>query len=75
MLVGAFAAVAATAIGSLTSAALSPAGGALLGVAFGITAGNLTPSGRAETRTFAAAIVRAAIAGGTSALVVALIQR
>jgi hypothetical protein len=73
-LIGAFAALAATAIGSLTSSALSPLGGALLGMAFGVTGGNLTAHGRSGTRAFSTALVRALVAGGTSALMIALIQ-
>jgi hypothetical protein len=75
VLIGAFAALAATAISSLTSATLSPVGGALLGVAFGITGGNLTTRRRAEPRRFGTAVVRGLVAGGTAALVIVLLQR
>jgi hypothetical protein len=75
VVIGAFAALAATAISSLTSATLSPIGGALLGVAFGITGGNLTAPRRPGTRRFGMAVARGLVAGGTAALVVGLLQR
>jgi hypothetical protein len=75
VLIGAFAALAAMAISSLTSATLSPVGGALLGVAFGITGGNLTTRRRPGARPLGAAVVRGLVAGGTAALVIALLQR
>jgi hypothetical protein len=75
VVIGAFAALAAIAISSLTSATLSPIGGALLGVAFGITGGNLTASRRPGARRFGMAVARGLVAGGTAALVVGLLQR
>jgi hypothetical protein len=75
VVIGAVAALAAAAISSLTSATLSPTGGALLGVAFGITGDNLTVPRRSGTERFGMAVARALVAGGTAALVVALLQR
>jgi hypothetical protein len=74
-LIGAFAALAATAICSLTSATLSPLGGGLLGLGFGLTAGNLTASRGPRTRRAGATVARGVVAGGTAALVIALLQR
>jgi hypothetical protein len=73
VLIGAFAALAATAICTLTSATLSPLGGGLLGAGFGLTAGNLTSRSSGGRRVGAAA-GRALVSGGTSALVIALLQ-
>ena len=74
-LIGAFAALAATAICSLTSATLTPLGGGLLGAGFGLTAGNLTGSRASSTHRVGAAIARGLVAGVTAAMVVDLIQR
>ena len=73
-LIGAFAALVATFISALTSAALSPFGGALLGAAFGATAGRLTAAPATGSRRLGAALFRAAVAGGTAAMVVLLLQ-
>ena len=75
MVIGAVAALAAAAISSLTSATLSPTGGALLGVAFGITGGNVTAHRRPGPDRLGMAVARGLVAGGTAALVVALLQR
>jgi hypothetical protein len=75
VLIGAFAALAATAICSLTSATLTPLGGALLGVGFGVTAGNLTAPRGPRTHRVGTAVARGLVAGGTAALVVELLQR
>ena len=74
-LIGAFAALAATAICSLTSATLTPLGGGLLGVGFGLTAGNLTAPRATSPHRVGAAIARGLVAGGTAAMVIELIQR
>ena len=74
-LIGAFAALAATAICSLTSATLTPLGGGLLGVGFGLTAGNLTAPRASRTHRVGTALARGLVAGGTSAMVIGLIQR
>ena len=74
-LVGAFAALTATAICSLTSATLTPFGGGLLGVGFGLTAGNLPVPRASVTHRVGAAIARGLVAGGTAAMVIGLIQR
>ena len=75
VLIGAFAAAAATAICTLTSATLTPLGGALLGAGFGLTAGNLASSKGPRSRRILTTIARAFVAGGTAALVIALLQR
>jgi hypothetical protein len=75
VLIGACAAIVATAICSLTSAALSPAGGALLGIAFGLSGGHLGSRGASRRRAVGTAVLRSLLAGGTSALVIALLQR
>ena len=69
MLLGAAAALAAAAIGVLTAATVSPWGGALLGAAFGLS------GGRVRAERWGPALVRAVLAGGTSALVVAFLLR
>lgn len=74
MLLGACAALAATAIGLLTSATISPAGGAVLGAALGLSGGAF-PVPRSRTTPAATALLRAALAGATAALVVAVLQR
>jgi hypothetical protein len=74
VLIGAFAALVATAICSLTSATLSPLGGAVLGAGFGLTGGNLTTP-RSPVRSRAGtAVARGVVAGGTAALVIVLLQ-
>ncbi len=75
VLIGAFAALAATAISSLTAATLTPLGGGLLGAGFGLTAGNLSTPRGPGNRRIGASVVRALLSGGTSALVIALLQR
>ena len=74
VLIGAGAALAAVVICSLTSATLSPVGGALLGVAFGLTgaSGARPGTGASGLRS---AVARGLLAGGTAALVIALLQR
>jgi hypothetical protein len=74
VLTGAFAAVAALAIAILTSAALSPLAGGMLGVAFGVTAENLTGRASPGGGRLLNALLRGSIAGGTAALVVVLLQ-
>lgn len=74
VLTGAFAAVAALAIAILTSAALSPLAGGMLGVAFGVTAENLTGRASPGRGRLLNALLRGTIAGGTAALVVGLLQ-
>ena len=74
-LIGAFAALAASAICTVTSATLTPFGGALLGAGFGLTAGNLTAQRAAGSRRVVAALARGLVAGATAAAVVVLLQR
>ena len=74
-LIGAFAALAAPAICSLTAATLTPRGGGWLGAGCGLTAGNLTGSRASSTHRVGAAIARGLVAGGTAAMVIDLIQR
>ena len=69
VLLGAGAALAAAAIGVLTAATVSPWGGALLGAAFGLS------GGRVRAERIAPTLIRAVLAGGTAALVVAFLQR
>lgn len=73
-LIGAFAALVATFVSTLTAAALSPVGGGLLGAAFGATAGRLTTARASGPGRIGAALFRAGVAGGTAALVVLLLQ-
>ena len=75
VLTGACAAAAAMAISGLTSATLSPLGGGLLGLAFGITAGNITGRRPAGAGRLASALLRGTVAGLTAALVIVLIAR
>jgi len=72
MLLGACAALAATAIAVLTGATLSPAGGALLGAAFGLSGG--FTSRRARGPRVLTALARAVLAGATAAVVVTMLQ-
>jgi len=74
MLLGACAALAAAAIAVLTGATMSPAGGALLGAAFGLSGGAFTTS-RPRGPRVVMALARAALAGATAALVVTVLQR
>ena len=74
VLLGACAALAATAIGALTAATISPEGGALLGAAFGLSGGPFTPR-RSRVPTIVLTLARASIAGAAAALVVVLLQR
>ena len=71
MLLGACAALAATAIAVLTGATLSPAGGALLGAAFGLSGGFTS---RARGPRVLTALARAVLAGATAAVVVTMLQ-
>jgi hypothetical protein len=75
VLIGAVAALAATAICSLTSATLTPFGGALLGAGFGLTAGNLTAPRAPGSRGVLSALARGLVAGSTAALVILLLQQ
>jgi hypothetical protein len=72
VLIGACAALAASAIGTVTSSTLSPLGGGLLGAAFGVAGGFRTMSGRGGLTV---AAVRGLVAGLVAALVIALLQR
>jgi len=74
-LIGAFAALAAAGICTLTSATLTPLGGALLGAGFGVTAGNLAAPRADGSRRVGAAIARGLVAGATAAVVIILLQR
>jgi hypothetical protein len=74
VVIGVFAALAATAICSLTSATLSPVGGAVLGVAFGFAGGGGVAD-RPGPGRFARAAARGLLAGATTALVILLLQR
>lgn len=73
VLLGASAALAAAVIGLLTAATISPAGGALLGAAFGLSGGALAP--RSRVPPILLTLARAALAGATAAFVVTLLQR
>jgi hypothetical protein len=73
VLTGAFAAVAALVIAILTSASLSPLGGGLLGVAFGLTAERVGGRGVHGPQRLLSALLRGVVAGGTAALVVGLL--
>ena len=75
VLIGAFAALAATAICSVTSATLSPAGGAVLGMAFGVAGGGTRTVGDSRGGRAGTAIARGLVAGATAALVIVLLQR
>ena len=72
VLIGTGAALAAAAIGTVTSSTLSPMGGGLLGAAFGMAGGFRTMSGRSRL-TIAA--LRGLFSGLVAALVIALLQR
>jgi hypothetical protein len=74
-LIGALAALAAAAICSLTSATLTPFGGALLGAGFGLTAGNLAAPRAPGGRRVVAALARGLVAGATAAIVIFLLLR
>ena len=73
MLLGACAALAAAAIALLTGATISPAGGAVLGAAFGLSGGAFTGR-RPRGPRMLMALTRAALAGVTAALVVMVLQ-
>ena len=73
--IGAFAALAATAICRVTSATLSPAGGAVLGMAFGVAGGGARTARRAGFGRAGTAVARGLVAGATAALVIMLLQR
>jgi hypothetical protein len=73
VLIGACAALAAAAIGTVTSSALSPLGGGLLGAAFGTVGGFRTLSSGRSRLTIAA--LRGLFSGLVAALVIALLQR
>jgi hypothetical protein len=75
VLIGAVAALAATAICSLTSATLSPVGGAVLGLAFGLAGGGRRTVEGTGAFGFGTAVVRGLVAGATAALVILLLQR
>jgi hypothetical protein len=72
-LIGAFAALAAAAICSLTAATLTPLGGGLLGAGFGLTAGNLTAPRTPASHRLGAALTRGIVAGATAATVIVLL--
>jgi hypothetical protein len=72
-LIGSVSALAALAICSVTSASLSPVGGALLGVLAGITGGKLTEQRAGRPAPFAAG-VRGLLGGIAGAAVVLLLQ-
>ncbi len=74
VLLGACAALAGAAIGLLTAATISPPGGALLGAAFGVSGGAFMPR-PSRVPSVVLTVARAAIAGATGALVVALLHR
>jgi hypothetical protein len=73
MLIGAFAAFAALAICSLTSASLSPAGGALLGLLAGVTRRDRQPA-RGESGAWLRTVLRGLAAAGAAALVVITVR-
>jgi hypothetical protein len=72
---GAVAALAAAFISQLTAGSLSPLAGGAIGVAFGITAGNIvsraTAGGR---RSIGAAVLRGIVAGLTAGLTIFFLQ-
>jgi hypothetical protein len=73
VLIGACAALAAAAIGTVTSSTLSPVGGGLLGVGFGLAGGFRTPASAKSRLTIA--LLRGLFSGLVAALVIALLQR
>ena len=75
VLIGTFAALSATAICSVTSATLSPAGGAVLGMAFGLAGGGARTAVGSRGGRAGTAIARGLVAGATAALVIVLLQR
>ena len=73
VLIGACAALAAAAIGTVTSSTLSPLGGGLLGAALGLAGGfRASPSTKGRV---AIAALRALFSGLVAALVISLLQR
>ncbi len=72
-LIGSVAALAALAICTVTSASLSPLGGAVLGLLAGITGSNLTGQPAARRAPFVT-LVRGLLGGAAGAAVVLLLQ-
>ncbi len=75
IVVGAIAAFAAAGISVVTSGTLSPFGGGLLGLMFGVMAGNIAAPADRGSRRVGPAVLRGVVAAATAILVVALLQR
>jgi hypothetical protein len=75
ILVGALAALAAAGISFVTSGTLSPFGGGVLGLMFGVMAGNIAGPRLPAARQVGPALLRGIVAAATAVLVIALLQR
>jgi hypothetical protein len=75
ILVGAIAALAAVGISVVTSGTLSPFGGGVLGLMFGVMAGNIAGPRQPAVRQAGRALLRGIVAAVTAVLVIALLQR
>lgn len=75
VLIGAIAALAAAGISMATSGTLSPVGGGVLGLMFGVMAGNVAGPRLPAVRQIGPAVLRGVVAGTTAVLVSALLQR
>lgn len=75
ILVGALAALAAAGISIVTSGTLSPFGGGVLGLMFGVMAGNIAGPRLPAARRVGRALLRGIVAAATAVLVIALLQR
>jgi hypothetical protein len=75
VVIGAIAALAAAGISMATSGTLSPLGGGVLGLMFGVMAGNVAGPRLPAMRQIGPAVLRGVVAGTTAVLVSALLQR
>ena len=75
VVIGLVAAFAAWVISHLTSATVSPLGAVVIGLAFGLTSGNVGGRRTASGRTLGADVLRGLIAGATAGLAILLLQR
>lgn len=72
---GAFAALAAWVISRVTDGTVSPLSGVIIGVAFGLTLGNVAGRRSAQGRSVPATLLRGLIAGATAGIVILLLER